>query len=66
MAKEAEPVDMNVFPVSLAITSRSDSFITGAFSFSITTNLDSFPKASSLVGPLILTAEVTVVPPMFF
>lgn len=57
---------MNVFPVSLAITSRSVSFFTGAFSFSISTNLESLLRTSSPLGLLSPTAEVTLVPPTFF
>lgn len=48
---------MNCFPVSLAMTSRSVSFLTGAFSFSIRTNLKSLLEASSLVGLPGLTAR---------
>lgn len=56
--KLAGAADMNCFPVSLATTSRSVGLI-GAFSFSVSTNLKSFPEASSPVGLLGLTVRQT-------
>lgn len=58
----AGAADMNCFPVSLVVTSLSVSFLTGALSFSIITNLKSLPEASSVLGLLGLTVRKTQTP----